>query len=173
MAWRVDTRTPRVLASALEKLADLAKDPGESEQSAVVAEAAGGTERSTGGTEEEEGTTQNPKPTRQELLLRGEEVQQYPNGDFCGGCVVDVWLSGFFLRSFFPVLQSTHAQRALPNRVKIVAHFFSLRSTHIRVLHPHVVQLYSKQFEALYWFPRRSVCSIFASAGKTVGARSQ
>lgn len=75
MAWRVDTRTPRVLASALEKLADLAKDPGESDaaQSTVAAEAAGGA-KSTGGTAEE-GTAQKPTTTRQEMLLRGEEVQ--------------------------------------------------------------------------------------------------
>lgn len=74
MSWRVESRTPRVLATALEKLADLAKGPDETDATRpAIAEEAGGAATSTGGAEEE-GTAPKARATREEMLLRGEEV---------------------------------------------------------------------------------------------------
>lgn len=74
MAWRVDVRTPRVLANALEKLADLAKDQDENDAAPpAIAKTPGVTGKSTSGTEED-GISQKSTATRQEMLARGEEV---------------------------------------------------------------------------------------------------
>lgn len=57
MVWRADIRTPRILATALERLADLSKDPTESDPEA-------------------EETTAKTQPSRQEILESGEEVRR-------------------------------------------------------------------------------------------------
>lgn len=62
MAWRADIRTPRVLATALERLADLSKDPAENDPTQYV-----------GGTEVE-ATTSKTQLSRQKILQSGEEV---------------------------------------------------------------------------------------------------
>lgn len=64
MAWRADTRTPRILATALERLADLAKDSDENDP----AEDISGTQA--------EGTSSKPRPSRQEILESGQEVNK-------------------------------------------------------------------------------------------------
>lgn len=76
MAWRVDVRTPRVLANALEKLADLSKGPAENDpaQSTDV-EVEDTTAKDTGGTAAG-GTAQKAAATRKELLKSGEEVHR-------------------------------------------------------------------------------------------------
>lgn len=66
MAWRADIRTPRILAAALERLADLSKDPAET-----------GPEKDISGTGAEEAAMKS-QPSRQEVLESGEEVGSTP-----------------------------------------------------------------------------------------------
>lgn len=62
MAWRADIRTPRILATALERLADLSKDPDEND-----------TEKNISRTGAEE-TPSKTLPSRQGILESGGEV---------------------------------------------------------------------------------------------------
>lgn len=63
MAWRADVRTPRILATALERLADSAKNPAKNDPEVNIISGS-----------KEEGTETRTHPSRQEILESGEEV---------------------------------------------------------------------------------------------------
>lgn len=72
MAWRADVRTPRVLATAIEKLADLSQrraNDGRADKTNDLP----GTGSGAGAATEEQPIKKRPS-TRQEILQRGEEV---------------------------------------------------------------------------------------------------
>lgn len=64
MVWRADIRTPRILATALEKLADLANDPAQNDPSKFIS-----------GTEVQK--TTETQQSRREILENGGEVRTW------------------------------------------------------------------------------------------------